>query len=133
MFLKYNIWGIIWVLIILVACSTPGRQLPPSPFINFDKLIHLFFYGMLQILLMRGCALQSQIKSLRKYYLVISAIFSTLYGIFIELMQGFILKNRSFDPYDISANIVGVVVGIIVWMIFFQKRVKQKLEINGNN
>jgi len=130
MFFKYNIWGIIWILIILIACSTPGRQLPPSPFINFDKLIHLFFYGMLQILLMRGFALQNQVTFLRKYYLVITATFSTLYGIFIEVMQGFILKNRSFDPYDITANIIGVVAGIIVWMIFFQKRVNKKIKLS---
>jgi VanZ family protein len=127
MFLKYNIWGIIWILIILVACSTPGRQLPPAPFINFDKLIHFFFYGMLQILLMRGFVLQKQFPALRKNYLLITAIFSTTYGIFIEVMQGYILKNRSFDQYDIAANIVGVVLGIVFWMIFFQKKIKSRI------
>jgi len=124
MFLKYNIWGILWIFLIFILCSLPGRQLPPGPFINFDKLIHFFFYSTLQILLMRGFVLQKSFLSLRKNYLVITAIFSSVYGTFIEINQGFILKNRSFDQYDIVANIVGVVIGILLWILFLQKRVK---------
>jgi len=73
---------------------------------------------------MRGFVLQKSFLSLRKNYLVITAIFSSVYGTFIEINQGFILKNRSFDQYDIVANIVGVVIGILLWILFLQKRVK---------
>lgn len=80
--------------------------------------------------MMRGFILQNQFPGLRKNYLVIAAIFSASYGVFIELMQGYILKNRSFDPYDITANLIGVVFGIIIWMIFFQKRLNKKIKLS---
>ena len=123
MFLKYNIWGILWVLLIFILCALPGRHLPPGPFFNFDKLVHFFFYATLQILLMRGFSLQTQFKFLQRNYLWFTAILSILYGIFIEINQGFILRNRTFDLYDIAANIVGVILGIIFWMIFPLKRI----------
>lgn len=127
MFLKYNIWGIIWIIIILIACSTPGEQLPPAPFFNFDKLIHFFFYGMLQLLVLRGLLLQYQFKFIRKNYLIISFIFSSFYGILIEFLQGYVFRNRSLDTHDMIANVIGVALATIVWLLLFQKKMKRKI------
>ena len=126
MFLKYNIWGILWVLLILVACSTPGEQLPPAPFFNFDKLVHFFFYGMLQFLFLRGFLLQHQWKWLRKHYIATSMVVSSLYGIWIELMQGYAWRNRSLDINDMVANVVGVILATIIWAFVFRKKMEKK-------
>lgn len=125
MFLKYNLGGILWILLIFIACSTPGEQLPPAPFFDFDKLVHLFFYGTLQLLLLRGFYLQNQFVALRKHYLPITFIISAGYGILIEVLQGHVFRNRSFDLYDMAANIVGVILAILCWILFFKKKIKQ--------
>ena len=127
MFLKYNIWGIIWVLIILIACSTPGEKLPGAPFLNFDKLIHFFFYGMLQLLLLRGLLLQYQFKFIQKNYLSISFIFSSFYGILIEILQGYVFRNRSLDTHDMIANVIGVILATIIWILLFRKKMMRNV------
>lgn len=126
MFLKYNIGGILWILLIFIACSTPGEQLPPSPFFDFDKLVHLFFYGTLQLLLLRGFYLQYQFKMVRQHYLSIAFIFSAGYGILIEVLQGHVFRNRSFDLFDMAANIIGVILATIIWIFILKRRMKPK-------
>ena len=127
MFFKYNVWGIIWILIILIACSTPGDKLPEGPFLNFDKLIHFFFYGMLQLLVLRGLLLQHQFKFLRKNYLLVSFIFSSFYGILIEILQGYVFRNRSLDTHDMIANVIGVLLATIAWILLFRKKMMRKV------
>lgn len=127
MFWKYNIWGILCILFIFIVSATPGDQLPPSPFFDFDKGIHVIIYGALQICLLRGFLLQNNFMLLRKHSIFIAIIFSTSYGFLIELMQGHFFRNRSFDLYDLVANVVGVIAATIVWGLFFWKKIKRKV------
>ncbi len=130
MFWKYNIWGVFWLLFILVASAIPGEQLPPSPVIGFDKFGHLIIYGLLQGILLRGFALQQRFTLLRKYYLLIAVILSASYGALMELMQEEVFRNRSFDVYDMMANVAGVLLATIIWMVFFRKKIEQKQKKN---
>jgi VanZ family protein len=126
MFLKYNIWGIVWLLIILVACATPGEQLPPSPFLDFDKLVHVLIFGVLQFLLLRGFALQGRFPLLRKNHFLFATFISADYGVLMEVLQGYVFRNRSFDVFDIMANLIGVAVVTVLWMTILKKRMKPK-------
>jgi len=127
MFWKYNIWGIIWLLVIFLACSTPGEQLPPSPFIDFDKLVHLFFYGVLQLLLLRGFNKQTRYPVLQKHHVPIAFLFSSFYGTGIELWQGFVLRNRSCDVGDMIANIIAVILSTLVWVFWLKRKLNYGL------
>jgi len=126
MFWKYNIWGIIWLLIIFIACATPGEQLPPSPFLDFDKLVHVGIFGVLQFLLLRGFLLQNKFPSLRKNHFLFAVFISTDYGVLMEVLQGYVFRNRSFDEFDIMANLIGVAVATGLWLAVFKKRMKPK-------
>jgi VanZ family protein len=126
MFLKYNIWGIIWLLLIFIACATPGEQLPPSPFLDFDKFVHALIFGVLQFLLLRGFALQTKFSSLRKNHFLLATFISADYGVLMEMLQGYLFRNRSFDQFDIMANLIGVAIATVLWMTIFKKRMKPK-------
>lgn len=128
MFWKYNIWGFIWLLVILIACATPGEQLPPSPFLDFDKLIHLGIFAILQLLLLRGLLLQQNFPLLKKNYLLFATFLSVDYGVLMEVLQGFVFRNRSFDWFDIIANVAGVVLATVMWTAFLGKRIKVKIK-----
>jgi VanZ family protein len=123
MFFKYNIWGILWALLILIACATPGEQLPPSPFLDFDKLVHLCIFGVLQFLLLRGFRCQQNFPTLKKNYMIISLMISVGYGVLMEILQGYVFRNRSFDVLDMAANTLGVVVAALMWVFVLKKRV----------
>ncbi len=130
MFWKHNIWGILCILLIFIASATPGDQLPPSPFFDFDKLIHACISALLQISLLRGLLLQSTFPLLRKYSILISFIFSVFYGWLMEFCQEAFFRNRSFDVYDAAANIAGVIIATIIWGLFFYKKMRQKVGKN---
>jgi len=104
-------WGLLWSLFILFVCLLPGNNLPESSFladIYFDKLIHGFLYCVLFILVLIG------IKGLLKSPFLISFIYCTLYGVLIEVIQHFLIKDRMGEVYDIYANLVGIFIGIII-------------------
>jgi glycopeptide antibiotics resistance protein len=124
MFLKYNIWGILWALIILVACATPGEQLPPSPFLDFDKLVHLAIFGVFQLLLLRGFLRQQNFPILQKNYVIISLMMSVGYGLLMEVLQGYVFRNRSFDVFDAAANTLGIILSTLVWILFLKKKIQ---------
>jgi glycopeptide antibiotics resistance protein len=124
MFLKYNIWGILWALIILVACATPGEQLPPSPFLDFDKLVHLAIFGVFQLLLLRGFLRQQNFPILQKNHVIISLMMSVGYGLLMEVLQGYVFRNRSFDVFDAAANTLGIILSTLVWILFLKKKIQ---------
>jgi len=54
------------------------------------------------------------LKGLIKSPFLISFIYCTLYGILIEVIQHFLIKDRLGEVNDIYANLVGVFIGIII-------------------
>jgi VanZ family protein len=104
--------AITWTVLILVACSWPGSNLPDSPVIGFDKVVHVGLFA--------GMAFLWSLRYPKQVAQVILA--GIAYGIFIEIYQKYMPINRSFDWWDILADSVGVVVGVIT-VIVFQKYV----------
>jgi len=44
----------------------------------------------------------------------------------MEVLQGYVFRNRSFDVFDIMANLIGVAVVTVLWMTILKKRMKPK-------
>jgi len=111
MSLKKYKWGLLWSLFILFICLLPGNNLPESSFLTeiyFDKLIHGFLYCVLFILVLIG------VKESMKFPFLITFIYCVLYGLLIELIQHFLIKDRLGEVNDIYANLVGAFIGIII-------------------
>ncbi len=110
---SFRVLSLAWVLIIIIASFLPKRNIPEITLIwSPDKLVHLFIYAVLAILI----ALSIQTKrgnSIWKYFLII--IICAVFGSIIEILQP-ILTDRHFETYDILANIVGAIVGTIVFL-----------------
>jgi VanZ family protein len=76
-----------------------------------DKYLHTLAYFTLT--LVWYFALQEKIKKTSfKYYVIISLI---IYGIILEALQGGITNYRTADIYDVLANIIGIVLGSIIF------------------
>jgi VanZ family protein len=59
------------------------------------------------------------IKRNRIYLTII--IVSILYGLTVELVQHYLIVNRSFDLGDLLADTVGALVGLFVWKGYIKK------------
>ncbi|MEO9571074.1 MAG: VanZ family protein [Polaribacter sp.] len=95
----------------LSLMQVPKTQLS---FTSSDKVYHLFAYFTLTI-----CWLFSFYKKTSlKYKIVITCI---IYGIIIEILQHTLTKYRTGDIYDVLANTIGIILGLIVFNLILKK------------
>lgn len=93
-------------LMILVAVLIPGRDLPDVDIGGYDKLIH---FGMFAVW---ALAVRYDFRTKpSRYYLVFLA--GMLFSLFTEVVQ-LPVEGRSFDPYDMAADGVGLLVGLLI-------------------
>lgn len=110
MFFNYFKWGLFWSLFILIICLLPGNNLPKNTFLEdiyFDKIIHVFLYTVLFVLVFLGA------NKTIKYSFFVAFIYSFFYGVLVELIQHYLIEDRYGDINDVFANFVGVIFGII--------------------
>lgn len=124
MFLKYNFWAFLWGLVVFITCAIPGDQLVAPPFPHFDKYFHFFMYGLLQVLLSRGFYRQTTSAPLKSRAIYYAGIICFVYGVIIEILQGLVFSQRSFDVADIAANSAGIIAGSFIWTLI-QKSTKK--------
>jgi len=114
-FLKYNFWGIIWGLLIILLTSIPGRVFPKLPkFIDLlqpDKLIHLFIFGIYVFLQIRGFSLQDAFPGVRKHAVLLALLIGLMLGAGTELLQEYAIPNRLCSVHDFTANVAGCFLG----------------------
>jgi VanZ family protein len=122
MFLRHNLPGISWAVLILIVCSMPQGEFPAAlPFKHFDKTVHFFLYAFLSLFLIVGFKKQFEFRLLRKRAILYSFLFSFSYGLLIEMLQQFIFTTRSFDVMDLVANFSGTIFGIFAFFIIYGK------------
>ncbi|KAK2738954.1 hypothetical protein FQN57_006748 [Myotisia sp. PD_48] len=107
--IRYPFAGAFSVLLLLSAYlgllphSTPDAGGPKTPSMEVnDKLLHFFAFFALSI------AFYWILDTSRRRILHVTVVVCTLVlGVGSELLQASIPNGRSFDPYDILANLIG--------------------------
>jgi hypothetical protein len=124
--------SIIWAVVILVLTLLPGNYIPRvGSFWNLfspDKLIHIFLFSVLAILLFSGFYRQYSGGS-RRYITVKVLAFSMILAVITELLQASLPLGRSGNIYDTIADFAGISMG---WLVFFQYRKKMQKKIPVN-
>lgn len=118
MFLKHNLYGLLWALVIMILCGIPGSDLPHSDFLellNFDKFVHASIFFVLVILLINGFGRQSSFALLRESPMITAFVLAAAYGGIIEILQGAIFEERTADVFDFIANSFGACVGLLLY------------------
>lgn len=111
---NFKYLSIIWLIAITVASLISAESVNEIKMVyipGLDKLIHFVMYMILTILLLKS------IKG-RKYQII---GFSIFYGVLMEVLQFLISSGRSFEMYDIIANISGAIGGAIITTMFLNK------------
>jgi VanZ family protein len=116
--LKLYTPAIIWLFIILVISGYPGNHIPSLPVWQFDKLVHSIIYAILSFCLLIPYYRQ-YIKENRRLRIGLIIVFiGIFYGGFMELLQNYIFINRSGNWYDFIANMIGAIIGVILYPLF---------------
>ncbi len=103
----------------------PGSSLPKPWFatlLPLDTVVHIGCYAVLLYLVMMG--LHRHSENMGKLYVAgICAIAAAgLYGLAIELIQEFVVVERSFEIYDLVANMAGCIIGYGLFRLVYLKR-----------
>ena len=96
----------LYLLLILIGSSIPGKTIPTVFAITWDKLLHVLEYFLLGVL--GGRAYENR----HKYITIIIILFGILFGCLDEMWQSFI-PGRHPSYYDVIADGIGVILGVI--------------------
>ena len=128
MFVKHNIYGLIWGIIVLLLSILPGNYFPEvSSFWELfspDKIIHLFIFGVLTILLIFGFRKQNTYKMLQIHFFFFATTIGIIYGLTTELLQLIMNNGRHASFYDFVADSVGCLIGLIICRAIIKKKNK---------
>jgi VanZ family protein len=114
--------ALLWTIFIFILMTIPGNMLPreDTTFIpNLDKLVHAILFGTFVFLWSYYYTLKKNTILISRYTALL--IIASLYGIATEFIQKYLIPNRDFSIYDITADIAGAVIGYIIVRITFSR------------
>ena len=94
-------------LLIIIAVLVPGGNLPDVSIGGYDKLIHmLMFLGW-------ALVVQYDFGTAPFTRLLLYLASGILFSILTEVLQ-IMVEGRSFDIYDMIADIIGLILGLLI-------------------
>lgn len=96
------LFALAWTLVALVALLLPGEIVPETSALSADKVVHVGLFA-----LFGGLWLYAYPQALARVFVA-----GVVFGVLTEVLQGALPIGRSADPWDIVANLVGLVLGM---------------------
>lgn len=108
-----------WLLISTILLTIPGTSFPKENWLSkiwFDKWVHIAMFSVMVVLWYGAIQKKPPPGSKLKKVIVLTGVFSLLYGIGMEFVQEYLVVNRFFDSGDIIADAVGCTIGVLYCM-----------------
>ena len=118
--------AVLWTGVVLYFCLVQSDKLPVVTIENLDKVVHAFFHFVFTSLWILFLKIQIKNPNSYKPYIV-SFLFSVLFGVTIEIMQGQYATSRKEDVLDVVANIAGAALAVFLLILYFKKRPLDKI------
>lgn len=119
-----NIIATVWIVFIAILHAIPGadvQKITISELLLIDKLAHIIMFMIGVYLFAISDKRQQKPQFLRNI-----SVFFVVYGLLLEVLQGFIFVGRSADFLDWLADIIGVFLGICIY-----KKIPLNVSINS--
>jgi VanZ family protein len=121
--LKYQVWAMVWTVIILIFCSVKMPNTSGSGFFfeGFDKMVHLGFFYVLTLLMFYG-KITYQHNYNYNILTILKIIFVTAFiGGSIEILQLFFFTYRSAEWWDFGCDMIGVSMAVFSYVLLHKK------------
>ena len=108
-----NIIANVWIVFIAILHAIPGADVQKiiiPELLLIDKLAHIIMFMIGVYLFAVADKRQQKPQFLRNI-----CVFFVIYGLLLEVLQGFIFVGRSADFLDWLADIIGVFLGIWIY------------------
>jgi VanZ family protein len=117
------VWSFLWTIVVGFLYLMPGKDLPTVSIwelVNFDKAAHAIVFAIFAVIALTGLHRQVRYPKLRNHAAVIVVGVGTAYGAILELMQGAFAAGRVTEFADMLANLIGCVVGFVIFRIIYR-------------
>jgi VanZ family protein len=94
-------------LLIVTAILIPGSNLPDVNIGSYDKLIHMVMFTVWAL------AVRYDFDNTRPVRYLMIFVAGLLFSLLTEVLQ-ILIEGRTFDTYDMAADAVGVIVGLLI-------------------
>lgn len=103
------------IVIMVLSLGDPGEtgRTVFRFFNNADKLVHAAMYFVFTFVLIY----EYRREAVRNFVLMLLASLSFLYSVLMEILQMSVTTNRKFEGYDILANLAGVILGLLFFIM----------------
>jgi len=122
--IEMNFWVVATGLFILVGFSIPAESVEPIrhgpkvwSFLMTDPLLHIGALSLFAVVLGLTSRKRARKRSRAALFFKV-ALFSALYGLFIELVQA-VLPWRFFGMEDLLFDFIGVAAGLVALAVLF--------------
>lgn len=120
---KYALLIAVVYTILLSTISLVSIKGIPDVGISFgDKIFHFLAYFLLTFLCFNAFVFKYGFT--KKKALICTVVFSMVFGIIIEALQGMITSSRLSDIYDAAANGFGVL--LATWVLLVKNKIQIK-------
>jgi VanZ family protein len=117
LFLRYNIFSLFFFLLIVFGCFLPGTNLPKARVENLDKVLHITLFFLFSFSSIIGFIKQSQFPKLHFDAVKNVVGISTIMAFSTETIQHFFIARRSFDIWDIFADLIGITLAFSFFLL----------------
>ncbi|KYG78760.1 VanZ family protein [Roseivirga echinicomitans] len=118
-FIKQYWASVSWAIVLAVLMLLPQDSFPESKLLSYDKIAHLGVFGILSFLVLWGKRNNKGKVRLENKYLWNSLTICVVYGLILESLQS-VVPGRMTDIYDLLANTIGAIVGVVVFSTFMR-------------
>ncbi|MCX2742886.1 VanZ family protein [Mangrovivirga sp. M17] len=122
MFFRYNLFGIVWALIIAVLTLTPGGEMVELNIwgkADIFTFAHVGFFAILVFLLCIGFTKQYTFKEIKERPEKFAVVFGVIFGFILEFIQA-VIPNRSLEVIDLIANSIGCLTGYFIFFLVYK-------------
>ncbi|MBT8261631.1 MAG: VanZ family protein [Bacteroidia bacterium] len=112
--------GVIYTLIITFASLAPDRGVSTFDILFLDKYVHVVMHWLLTFIWLSYFFLGDQ-NHFSSKMVILALITCFFYGIVVEAFQHWFTETRTFDFFDIIANAIGDLLGLLSFMMIRKK------------
>lgn len=123
--------GIICGTIIMILCGLPGSCFPTIKtfweWLGPDKIVHILMFAGLAFSILIGFrkTFANETRKNKNILLLSALIISILFGGLTELLQKYVFIGRYGSVFDLLADTIGCVIGVLLFKILLKKNNKK--------
>lgn len=122
----------------MVLMGLPGKYFPTVvsflDWLNPDKIVHFILFASLSYFSLWGFRkkLPNYSNTDKNKCILTTTLLTISYGGLTEILQKYIFINRCCNVFDFIADAIGCILGVIIYIFIYEKKIKKNKNTEDN-